>query len=377
MSDAEGIQPIVMPKWGLAMQEGMLAAWHVAEGQEVAKGQEIADIETSKIANAFESPVAGPLRRRLVGEGETVPVGALLAVVAEPSVADEAVEAFVADFQASFAASAAEAEASGPEPEFVEAGGRRLRYLKVGEGTGTPVLFVHGYGGDLNSWMFNQPEVAQGRVAYALDLPGHGGSAKDVGEGGVEALAASVVAFMDALGIAKAHLVGHSLGGAVSLHLALEHPDRVASVTALAPGGLGPEISMEYIDGFIGTSRARKLKSVLEMLVHDPSLITNDMVEEVLKYKRLDGAEAALRTIRDAAFAGGRQSLQLAGRLDGVKAPVQVIWGREDRILPVKHAEGLPGAVRTTVLDATGHLVHMERATEVTGAIKRLVAEAG
>ena len=82
------IQTIVMPKWGLAMQEGMLAAWHVAEGQEVTKGQEIADIETSKIANAFESPVVRPGAARLVGEGETVPVGALLAVVADASISD-------------------------------------------------------------------------------------------------------------------------------------------------------------------------------------------------------------------------------------------------------------------------------------------------
>ena len=112
------IQPIVMPKWGLAMQEGMLAAWHVAEGQDVTKGQEIADIETSKIANAFESPVAGPLRRRLVGEGETVLVGALLAVVADASISDDAIEAFVTDFQANFAASAAESAAdTGPEPD--------------------------------------------------------------------------------------------------------------------------------------------------------------------------------------------------------------------------------------------------------------------
>ncbi len=89
------IQPIVMPKWGLAMQEGTLAAWHVAEGQEIAKGQEIADIETSKIANAFESPVSGPLRRRLGGEGETVAVRARLAVVADAAVTDDAIEAFV------------------------------------------------------------------------------------------------------------------------------------------------------------------------------------------------------------------------------------------------------------------------------------------
>ncbi len=371
MSDK--IQPIVMPKWGLAMQEGMLASWNVAEGQEVQKGQEIADIETSKIANAFESPVAGPVRRRLVGEGETVPVGALLAVVADGSVPDAEIDAFVEDFQASFAASAEATDAGGPEPEFVDAGGRRLRYLKVGEGTGTPALLIHGFGGDLNNWLFNQPALAEKRTVYALDLPGHGGSAKEVGEGDVGALASAVVAFMDAVGIQKAHLVGHSLGGAISLHLALDQPDRVASVTALAPGGLGPEISMEYIDGYIQNSRARKLKPVLEMLVHDPSLVTNDMVEDVLKFKRLDGAEAALRKIRDAAFAGGRQALQLAGRLGEAKVPVQVIWGKEDRVLPASHGQGLPGNVKVTAFDATGHLVHMEKAQEVNEQIERFV----
>jgi len=372
MSDA--IHPIVMPKWGLAMQEGMLASWHVAEGQEVQKGQEIADIETSKIANAFESPVAGLLRRRLVGEGETVPVGALLAVVADASVADDAIEAFVADFQASFAAAAAEASvAGGPEPELVEAGGRRLRYLKLGEAAGVPVLFIHGFGGDLNNWLFNQPVLAEKRATYALDLPGHGGSVKEVGEGDVGALTSAVVDFMDALGIQKAHLVGHSLGGAVSLDMALNHPERVASVTALASGGLGPEISMAYIDGFIQTSRARKLKPILQMLVHDPSLVTNDMVEDVLKFKRLDGAEAALNKIASAAFAGGQQALQLTGKLGEIEAPVRVIWGKEDRILPVGHAEGLPNGIEVTVLEGAGHLVHMEKAHEVNDLIAAML----
>ena len=73
------IQPITMPKWGLAMQEGTLAKWSVEEGQAVAAGQEIADIETSKIANVYESPVGGVLRRRVAGEGDVLPVGALLA----------------------------------------------------------------------------------------------------------------------------------------------------------------------------------------------------------------------------------------------------------------------------------------------------------
>jgi pyruvate dehydrogenase E2 component (dihydrolipoamide acetyltransferase) len=107
MSDR--IRPIVMPKWGLAMQEGMVAKWLVEEGAEIRQGQEIVDIETSKIANVFESPVGGPLRRVVTPAGETVPVGALLAVVAPPSVSDPDIDAYVAQFQEQFAAKAAEA----------------------------------------------------------------------------------------------------------------------------------------------------------------------------------------------------------------------------------------------------------------------------
>ena len=366
------IQPIVMPKWGLAMQEGMLAAWHVEAGQTVAKGQEIADIETSKIANAFESPVAGPVRRILVSGGETVAVGALLAVVADASISDPDIDTFVTAFQESFAASAEAAAATAPEPDQIEVNGRRLRYLKLGDADGVPVIFIHGFGGDLNNWLFNQPALAESHTTYAVDLPGHGGSSKEPGAGDVATLAGSINDLMAALDIPKAHLVGHSLGGAVSLALALDHPERVASVTAIATAGLGPEISMEYIEGFISTGRARKLKSILEMLVFDPALVTGDMVEDVLKYKRLDGVEAALTKIAGSSFAGGRQAFSARPRLGEIKAPVQVIWGREDRIVPAAHADGLPGSVNVTVIDQAGHLVHMEKSAEVNAAVTRI-----
>ncbi len=366
------IEPIVMPKWGLAMQEGMLAQWHVEEGSDIKKGQEIADIETSKIANVFESPIAGHLRRRTVQDGETVLVGALLAVCAATSVADAEVESFIAEFQEKFAAAAAAAAEAGggPEPETIEAGGRKLRFLKLGSAEGPPVIFVHGFGGDLNNWLFNQEKLSETHTTYAVDLPGHGGSTKEVGDGAdVGALATAVVDFMAAVGAEKAHLVGHSLGGGICLDIALNHPEKVASVTMLAPAGLGPDISMEYIDGFIATSRAKKLKPVLEMLVANPALVTRDMVEDVLKFKRMDGVTEALNAIATAAFAGGSQALDLAPRLGELKVPAQIIWGKQDRILPASHAEAAPNSVKVTIFDDAGHLVHMEKAAEVNELI--------
>jgi len=366
------IQMIVMPKWGLAMQEGMVAKWHVAEGDTIAKGQEIVDIETSKIANVFESPVDGSLRKIVVGEGETVPVAYLIAVVAPASVSDAEVDAFVEDFKAHFVV--ADAGAGGPQPETVETSVGRINYLKMGDAAGDPVIFIHGYGGDLNNWMFNQEDLASTHTTYAIDLPGHGGSTKDVGKGDPARLLEAVTSFMDAKGIEKAHLVGHSMGGAVALSLALHQPERVASVTAIASGGLGAEINMDYIDGFIAEKRAKKLRPVMEMLVHDPALITKDMVEDILKFKRLDGVDAALAALRDGCFPGGKQVAIFRDQLINLQVPTRLIIGTADRILPASHAAGLPASVEVTIFDDAGHMPHMEKASQVNELIRAQVS---
>lgn len=364
------IQNITMPKWGLAMEEGMVAEWQVAEGAEIALGQEIMDIETTKIANVFESPVAGLLRRVVVHDGETVPVGALLGVCAPASVADAEVDAHIAAFLDAFDFEAVAGDA-GPLSESVELSGRRLTYLKIGEDAGPPVIFVHGFGGDLNNWMFNQEAVAESYTTYALDLPGHGASTKDVGSGGLDVLSGVIVDLMDHFAIQSAHLVGHSMGGAACLQVALDHPSRVATATLIAPGGLGPEINMDYIEGFISQTRAKKLRATLEMLVADPGSITADMIEGVIRYKRLDGAAAALQKLRDGLFPAGRQAGSFRDRLDTLAVPVQVIWGAADRILPPAHGQGLPASIPVAVAEASGHMPHMEQAAEVN----RLITE--
>lgn len=371
------IVAVTMPKWGLAMSEGTVVAWHTQEGAVIAAGDELMDIETTKITNVFESPVAGHLRRRVVAAGATVPVGALLAVVAEAATPEAEIEAFVARFAEQFAVHAAEAEGGAAEPETIAAGGRRLRYLRLGEGggegEGLPIVFIHGFGGDLNGWLFNQPALAERHPTVALDLPGHGGSEKEVGAGDVAALRAALADFLAALGIAEAHLVGHSLGAAAALDLALAEPGRVRTLTLIAAAALGPEINMDFIEGFVRAGRRKELKPILALLVHDPAAIGREMVEEVLRYKRLDGATAALGAIAGAAFAGGVQALRLEHRVAGLKLPLQVIWGRDDRIVPAAHAEALAGTVPVHLLSGAGHMVHMEKAAEVNALIAALV----
>jgi pyruvate dehydrogenase E2 component (dihydrolipoamide acetyltransferase) len=361
------IVAVTMPKFGLAMTEGKVVSWAKEQGSEIAVGDELADIETTKITNAYESSVAGILRRHVAQLQEELPVGALIAVVADAAVPDSEIDAFIAQFQAEFATRPAEADDAGaPEPRTVDVGGRPLRYLETGtENDGRPVILLHGFGGDLNNWLFTQPALAGRHRVIALDLPGHGGSTKEVGAGDVAALARAVLGFLAAIDVPRAHLVGHSLGGAVAIRAALDSPSHVASLTLICPAGLGEEIDDDFTRDFITAGRRKQLEPVLAKLFVDESLVSRDMMEDLLRFKRLDGAQAALTTIRAANFAGGQHDV-LRGQLPQLgDTPVQVIWGEADRIIPARQAEGLPASVRTHVLAGAGHMPHLEKAAEV------------
>jgi pyruvate dehydrogenase E2 component (dihydrolipoamide acetyltransferase) len=366
------ITAITMPKWGLTMTEGTVVAWLKPEGSNFAEGDELLEIETSKITNVMETEASGTLARIVAPEGTTLPIGGLLAVVAPASTPAADIDTFIAGFVAPEPSEDRSEAAEAVTTRELEAGGMRLRYLDMGSGGGVPILLLHGFGADLNSWMFTQPALAESHRTVALDLPGHGGSSKEVGVGDVDSLADTVEAALIGLGIERAHLVGHSMGGAVAAALAARRPERVATLTLIASAALGREINAAFIDGFVRAARRRDMETVLRLLVHDPALMSRTMVEDVLRYKRLDGVAAALETIARAWFAGGRQAVDLVPAVTTLATPVQLIWGRDDKIIPVRDAEALT-SLPVHILDETGHLPHMEKSGTVNRLISRFI----
>jgi len=159
-------------------------------------------------------------------------------------------------------------------------------------------------------------------------------------------------------------------------------PARIASLTLIAPSGFGAEINAGYLRGFADAQTRRELKPVVGQLFADESLVTRQLVDDLLAYKRLDGVDESLHALLDTLLDGdaqrGDSAAALAAVLDtgGGAVPVTVVWGRGDRIIPAAQAEAVTGAV-SRLIDDAGHMPQMERPAEVQAAIEETIARAG
>ncbi|MFJ2772797.1 acetoin dehydrogenase dihydrolipoyllysine-residue acetyltransferase subunit [Streptomyces sp. NPDC087300] len=363
---------VTMPKWGLSMRTGRITEWLAAEGQQVAAGDDLAEIDTDKIAGTLEAPGAGVLRRIVAAAGGEAPVGRVIALIAPAEVPDAEIDRLAADAREALASGLPAEDEEGPGTATVQVAGSTLAYATSGAGEQAVVL-VHGFGGDKNSWLFVREPLAAHHTVHALDLPGHGESGKEVGDGGLTALARLLVGFLDALGIERAHLVGHSLGGAVCAVAAAAAPGRVASLTLVAPAGVGPDVDAAYLRGFAAAGNRRELRPQLMKLFADEHRVTRQLIDDLLKYKRLDGVDRALRTLLDTLLTeDDAPALDVTPLLRGPAAgvPAVALWGEHDRVLPASNAASLKDGADVRVIPGAGHMPHMETPGEVVRAIE-------
>lgn len=362
------IEAVTIPRWGMTMTEGTITQWLVAEGGSVERGQELIEIESSKVSNVIEAAASGKLRRIVLAEGVTAPVGALAGVIADSAVTDEEIEAFIASY-ASRLGSAEEGDPKAITPRLLNVNGSTINVLELGAGGDDAAVLLHGFGGDLSTWLFNQAALADKIQTIAVDLPGHGGSSPVAGHDVFAKIAEIVAAAIYSRVPGRIHLIGHSFGGAVAAVIAAKEPARVASLTLIAPIGLGERINREFLFDFVAAERRRPLLGVLERLFADPTKITSDMVEGTLRFKRLEGVQDALASIAASIANEAGQVQAIGGALAKLQCPVMLIWGDQDAIVPVPGPGDVPTNAELRVIREVGHMPQMEASAAVNEAL--------
>lgn len=273
-----------------------------------------------------------------------------------------------------------------PQDQFIHIDFINTRYCTIGDNE-TPLILVHGLGGYAENWMYNVSVLAKHFKIYVLDLVGFGKSDKAEAPYTYDYFAKFVHDFMEKMHIEKAHLIGHSLGGGIVLQFALKYPEKVKKLVIVASSGLGKKASMIHritslpIIGKWITKPSRKgISRLYESMVYNKEVITEEMVELGYQMFALPGAQKVyLSTTRAAInFFGQKQKAinPIRRNLQLIDSPVMVIWGQQDKILPLSHAYIAKKQIKnvtTHLFDQCGHVPMVEHPEEFNIAVDQFL----
>ena len=415
---------------GEYMEAVVVVEWAAALGQAVKTGDVIVTVETAKAATEIEASHDGYLTEILYPVGAEAPIGAVLgrisdtaapsgtpanvAVSATPVGNEHAAEErqtpksetrIVAsplarrlakmagidlaeltgsgprgrvrqrDIDAAIAARKAPVEDVAPHPAVSARIAQTTSATAVG-GDLPPLVLLHGFGADRFAWRWVTPLLTCANRVVALELPGHGERVADPAQS-INEIAFSLSDQLEALGIARAHLVGHSLGGAAALALTQLGRIEVLSLGLVAPAGLGPEINGAFLRGLINATSLEGLTPWLKLMVSRTTTLPNGFAAAVIRQREKTGGIAAQAAIADRLFPNGTQYLDLRDVLHSVKVPTRIVWGQQDAIIPASHAAAVPGTAGLHLLNGIGHTALMECPEILARIIDELVRSAG
>lgn len=266
-------------------------------------------------------------------------------------------------------------EAFGPQAAAVapspSPGHMDIRYVRKGQGE--TVVLIHGLASSIFTWADMIDPLSREFDVIALDLPGFGGSSQP-GDLSFDDTVVAVLGLMDALGVSKGHLVGNSMGGAISLVIAARHPERVDHLVIVDSAGLDlkeralPLTVQLLASGTAGAIadhvpvRRSLTLATLRQLVHDPSRVTDERVREYVAPLLRPGALTSIRSLLLS-----RRDQGVEEDLAAIRAPTLVVWGRFDPWLPESHGDRFARAIkgaRKVVLE-TGHMPQEEKPADM------------
>lgn len=257
--------------------------------------------------------------------------------------------------------------------KYIQAGNIRLHYNEAG--TGDAVIMLHGGGPGATGWSNfsrNIGPFSERYRTFLVDQPGFGKSDALVTTEARDLVHARAIKDMlDALGIEKAHMIGNSMGGASSARFAMEYPDRIGKLVLMGAAGGGvsygqplPQEGIKILFELYQHPSMELLKKMINVFVYDPSFMTEELIQQ--RYNAMmERPEHLTNFVKSMAGPGGISDLSL--RLGEVKASTLVVWGRDDRFVPLDHAMkfvwGIPEA-RLHIFSKCGHWCQYEHPDE-------------
>jgi 4,5:9,10-diseco-3-hydroxy-5,9,17-trioxoandrosta-1(10),2-diene-4-oate hydrolase len=273
------------------------------------------------------------------------------------------------------------------QDQYMQVGQIRTRFWTVGDEE-TIVVLIHGIGSSMEYWIHNIHTLAKHHRVYAMDLVGNGRSDKPAAPYSFPYFAQFVNDFLQAQNIDRVSLIGNSMGGGVALQFTLQFPDKVEKLVLVDSAGLGREVSLFFrlptlplVGKWLTRPRREGTAQLMREAFYDPALITDELVDFNYQMSTLPGAQGAiLSTLRRNITLRGVQDhiwRAIVDNLHNITAPTLVIWGQQDRILPVAHAQVARDRianVRLHLIDHCGHMPQMERPEEFNAVVLEFLA---
>jgi pimeloyl-ACP methyl ester carboxylesterase len=268
------------------------------------------------------------------------------------------------------------------EDHYIKVGKVNTRYWLAGE-KGSTVILLHGINCHVEFWENNIAALAQEHSVFAVDIVGFGRTDKPAIAYTFQQMADFVIDFMNAMNIDKASLVGHSMGGGITMMVAARVPERIEKIVLVDSSGLGKRMSLLVrlitlpVIGEVLTKPGRQgVVRQMQMCLYDHSQASDDFIDRAAAIGKLpDKQRSVLSVLRGGCNIFGMKKKVVTDFSECIKrisAPILVIWGRQDRINPVCDAEAAVermGDVRLYIIDQADHFPQIDKPGEFNATV--------